>query len=261
MTRPYLLGHGRTEHQRLDAQHQVWRDELLPVFGDLTGLRVLELGCGNGALLRDLADMVGPTGRLVGLELSPDAAKVARGRMTGLPWVEVRVGDAMTAVLDGPYDVIVARWVFSYLADPQTLVHRAAAALGNGGRLVVQDYHHDGMSLFPRDPAIDRVIEAVRATYAAKGCDLWIAGRLPQLYAAAGLELDAIRPHVRVGGPDDPAFQWVERFLFEHLPTFVVEGQLRRDEAEAFAEAWREALATPGATLFTPMVVDVVGRR
>jgi ubiquinone/menaquinone biosynthesis C-methylase UbiE len=65
-------------------------------FGRL-GLRkgdsVLDVGCGNGHDLRMLAELVGPAGRVVGVDSSIEMIAQARERTRGLP-VEARIGDA-----------------------------------------------------------------------------------------------------------------------------------------------------------------------
>ena len=78
---------------------------------------------------------------------------------------------------------------------------RFARALRPGGVLAVQDYNHEGVSLFPASAGFLAVIEATRRLYASRGGDTWIAGRLPRLYADAGLELCDLRPNVPSNAP------------------------------------------------------------
>lgn len=258
-TRDYLLGHTAREWDRLDEQHALWGPVLLD---ELRALGVgpeqsaLEVGCGTGALLADLREL---TGHAVGLERDPASAERAAERLG--EQAVVRVGDLMEAELGGPYDVVVARWVLSFLPDPQQVVARLAAAVRPGGRLVVQDYNHDGLDVWPQHFAIERVVAAIRSGYAARGGDLWVAAKLPGLFRAAGLREVRVTPHVMAGAPGSPVWGWVERFVLEHLDTWVEGGQLRREEAVAFEQAWTEARADPATTLFSPMVVTVSGVR
>ena len=125
----YLLGHSDREWSRLAEQHHLWRDTLLEHLPDLEGASVLEVGCGNGMLLADLAARVGPGGRCVGIERDPAAAAQARARV---PTATLHQGDLRLLPLGGPHDVIVARWVLSFLPDPAEIIVRLAGALGLG---------------------------------------------------------------------------------------------------------------------------------
>jgi hypothetical protein len=126
---------------------------------------------------------------------------------------------------------------------------------------VVQDYDHDGLRLFPRRRSVEGCIDAFREAYRARGADLWIAGRLPRLYADAGLSTERIDPSVRAGGPESACWRWVERFLFQHLETVQQSGHIDATARAEFERDWNEIKDVPGATLFTPMQVTVVGRK
>ena len=94
----YLLGHGGLEWDRLEHQHRVWRHTLLNSLAPLhigAGSRILEVGCGNGALLRDLAELVGAEGEARGLEIDPEAAAQAQEKLKNLPWAHAEHGDIL----------------------------------------------------------------------------------------------------------------------------------------------------------------------
>jgi len=254
MADEYLLGNAPDEWTRLAEQHALWGPRLVD---DLRALgvsgRALDLGCGTGELLPDLAEL----GCVVeGLERDPEAARRASERGVGT----VRVGDLTTDDLGGPFDAIVARWVLSFVSDVDAVVERCRAALGPGGWLVVQDYNHDGLGVWPLDVAIDRVISAYRAVYGARGGDLWVAAQLPGVFARLGAAEVRVVPHTMVGRPGDAVWRWFEAFARGHLPTLVREGQLEPPEVEAFQAAWVRTVADPGAIFFSPWVVTVAAR-
>lgn len=99
------------------------------------GARVLDVGAGSGWTTAILARLVGPTGRVVGVELEPDlAARAARSLAAwDMPWADVR--PAEPGVLgrpdEGPYDRILCS------ASPPTLPDALVAQLADGGRLVM----------------------------------------------------------------------------------------------------------------------------
>lgn len=254
----YLLGHDPEEWGRLEAQHALWGPALLADLrraGLSTGDRVLEVGCGPGFLLSDLADLAGSA---EGLELDPGAAGAAAARLGDRG--RVRAGDLRTAELGGPFDAIVARWVLSFLPDPAAAITRLSAALAPGGLLAIHDYNHDGLGFWPRTPAVDRVIEGFREAYRASGGDLWIAARAPGLMRAAGLHDVQLHPHAIAGAPGSPAWRWVEAFLRKHAPALIDGGQLSADEHAAFLEALDALSTDPAAVFFSPLQVTVLGR-
>jgi SAM-dependent methyltransferase len=70
------------------------------------GARVLDLGCGPGGSLPYLRDAVGPSGEVVGVEISPDVAVNAQRRVARHHWSNVRVinAAAQTVELTGTFD-------------------------------------------------------------------------------------------------------------------------------------------------------------
>src|SRR5262245_66680291 len=98
----YLLGYRRAEQERLQEQARQLADESSWLFDQLaiaSGARVLELGCGPHGCLDLLAQRVGPSGTVIGVERSGDAVEMARAmvREQGLGNVrseERRVGKA-----------------------------------------------------------------------------------------------------------------------------------------------------------------------
>ena len=266
----YLLGHGDQEWERLIHQHEVWRHTLLdalPRLGIGEGARILEAGCGNGALLADLAEVTGPEGRAVGVELDPGAAEGARRFATeSRAWVEVRQGDLfeLDQVLeDEPvFDLVVSRWVLSFLSKPKEAVASLVDRLEPGGLLLIQDYDYDGIRVEPGAPFFERLFRVLMPrAYGLHGGDPYIACKLPRIYAELGIELVELDPHCQAGPLDCPAAQWAERFFRQHAPNLVEQGALSEVEAEEMLAAWDEAHATPGAVFFSPLVVNVVGRK
>jgi len=109
------------------------------------GDRVLEVGSGSGWLLAMIADIVGPSGKVVGIEIDPEIVGQARRHLdeTGLNNVEIVTGDAAVSVPEGDrYNRVVIsaiindlpRTVFSAAADDAILVAPAGTP-GRTGRL------------------------------------------------------------------------------------------------------------------------------
>ena len=69
------------------------------------GMRVLDVGCGSGHLVQELARAVGPSGRVVGVDISDDQLNAARERCADVPFVELLYADVCDLPLeDGRLD-------------------------------------------------------------------------------------------------------------------------------------------------------------
>lgn len=85
------------------------------------GERVLEVGCGIGALAYDVAEKAGAF--LVGIDLSADNIAQARQRYAH-PRVEYRVGDALRELPDGPFDVVILSNILEHLSERPAFLQR-----------------------------------------------------------------------------------------------------------------------------------------
>jgi len=106
-----------------------------------TGERVVELGCGRGALTLLLADAVGATGRVDAVDLSPAMVALAREATAGLPQVSATVADAADPPLaEASYDVAAASLVLFFLPDPVAGLARWRELVAAGGRAGVTTF-------------------------------------------------------------------------------------------------------------------------
>jgi SAM-dependent methyltransferase len=102
------------------------------------GQRVLDVGCGGGATTLVLAGRVGPTGHVLGVDVSAPLLARARERITlaapGAP-VEFREADASSAVLPSDRDRLFSRFGVMFFAEPMRAFSHLRRALIPEGRL------------------------------------------------------------------------------------------------------------------------------
>lgn len=109
---------------------------LLELGGVSAGSRVLDVGSGTGEPALSAARVAGPSGRVVGVDLSPEMVSAARAAAHGLDNVELLAGDVETAPLPpASFDVALSRWSLMFAADRVELLRAIAAALVPGGVL------------------------------------------------------------------------------------------------------------------------------
>ncbi|HEX8701602.1 MAG TPA: methyltransferase domain-containing protein [Myxococcaceae bacterium] len=163
--RHYILGHEERELQRLILQAEFYRplmEDLLNRAGLAPGMRVLDVGCGVGDVSFMLAERVGPTGQVVGIDSSVEAITRARRRPEARRWAHVRFEetrmDAFKA--SAPFDAVVGRMVLMYQPDPLAMVRQAAALVRPGGRVVFQELEVAAMGYsWPKLPLFTKVWE------------------------------------------------------------------------------------------------------
>jgi SAM-dependent methyltransferase len=131
--------HWVAEQARYDRMSGGFGDRVVEVLAPRSGQRVLDVGCGNGALTVAIGPLVTPGGSVLGLDLSGPmlAAATARARSAGLTNVSFARGDAQVYPLpEAAFDAIVSRFGVMFFDDPQAAFANLARALRPGGRLV-----------------------------------------------------------------------------------------------------------------------------
>lgn len=105
------------------------------------GASVLDLGCGPGLGLRELAGAVGPEGSVTGIEVSEDFVAEAKRRNADLRQVTVFAGnldDGLPAEIGaGPFDGAILVGAMHFLHKPDVVLGAIARALRPGGLLSI----------------------------------------------------------------------------------------------------------------------------
>jgi SAM-dependent methyltransferase len=103
------------------------------------GELVLDVGSGTGAVAERAADAVGPTGRVVGIDISPAMVAVATQRARELGLANIRYAEARAEslpVADATCDAVLASLSIMYVVDRAAAAREVARVLRPGGRLV-----------------------------------------------------------------------------------------------------------------------------
>jgi len=197
------------EINRLELQHQVWKNEtdtVIRMAKFKAGDRLLDLGSGPGFLTWDLAKIVGPEGSVLALENSKEFIQhvLLEVKAQQMPWIRAEIADVRTYDLEpSSLDGAICRWVLMFIAGADQALARVTHALRPGGMIAVMEYtQFRSMSLWPRGASFKRVYEAVHEFIARNGGDADIGGRVPALLDQAGCEIvELLCPY---GGWADP---------------------------------------------------------
>lgn len=265
-TSGYVLGMAPVEIERLARQHEIWRSETERTWDDAgikEGDTILDLGCGPGFTSVDLLARVGTTGRVVAADRSPEATVLLRDRVAreNLTQIEVITSDALTldyAAIDP--DVVVVRWLFSFIPDPDALIATIATALKPGARIAIIDYwHYHAIHIEPLGPHFKEIFRKVHASYADSGGSLDVGGQVPQLFAKHGITVSSIRSIGGATTTGTPYWEWITEFQKLYLPSLVEKGYLDQQTVSEHLAWWEEIGRGEGVILNLPPMVGVVG--
>lgn len=247
----YFLGYRSAEQERLQKQADELSAEsarLFDTIGSLEGKAVLEIGCGPRGCLDLLSARVGPSGRVVGLERSPEAVELARRLVAekGLSNVEVICGDAKSSMLSpASFDLVTSRLVLVNVPNPEQVVSEAARLARPGGAVA---FHEADWVAFVCDPPsagwsglVDRFVRYCEAN----GIDLFVGRKLPRLLRSAGLEDIGVRPILHVLPPDHPRRPLVLQFADNLKDRMIAEGHLTETEFVDLRQDLARSIADP----------------
>jgi arsenite methyltransferase len=143
--RRHAIGYDASARRTMDIRRRAiaWL-ELAP------GERVLDVACGTGLSFELLARAVGPAGRVLGVEVSPDMLALARARVARerLAQVDLLEGSMEDARLDGQFDAVLFHYTHDVLQTPRALANIFAHAKP-GARVAVAGAKHPPAWLFP----------------------------------------------------------------------------------------------------------------
>jgi SAM-dependent methyltransferase len=236
--------------------------DLLERAGLAAGMTCLDLGCGGGDVALCLAEWVGPSGTVVGLDIDATKVELAREQAAevGVSNVRFEEGDATTWSESGQYDFIYCRFLLTHLPQPEPLLLQMWAALKPGGRVAVEDIDFAGHFCFPPNRAFERYVELYGRVVARRGGDAEIGRRLFDLAGAAG---------------------WTDRRISVIQPTFfesegkelglvtlrnvadaiLAEGLATEDELRATIDEFQTFVADPQTIVSLPRIFQVWASR
>jgi 2-polyprenyl-3-methyl-5-hydroxy-6-metoxy-1,4-benzoquinol methylase len=140
----YVLGHTDREQRRLIRQARVLApatERFLRDAGIVSGMRVLDIGCGMGDVAMLAGQLVGTQGRVTSIDLDRGSVATAEKRTSalGLDNTTFQTADISTFWDVEPYDAVVGRLVLEFLPDPTATIRRLSGLLRPGGIMAFQE--------------------------------------------------------------------------------------------------------------------------
>jgi 2-polyprenyl-3-methyl-5-hydroxy-6-metoxy-1,4-benzoquinol methylase len=190
--RSYVLGHSERELERLQGQAGLFADltrDILVRAGLSSGMRVLDIGCGVGDVSIIAADLVGPEGRVLGIDPAPEALSVARRRLTALGkhWVQFSSGTVEAVENGSQFDVAVGRFILIHLAKPADAVRNLMQSLRPGTIVVFVELDLSTAASQPPLHLLQQCVGWIGEVYRRSGRQLDMGTGLFSAFRAAGV--------------------------------------------------------------------------
>ncbi len=150
------------------------------------GQAVLDVGCGYGADVAEMAVLVGSLGRAVGIDASGAMIAAARQRFAsaGLPATFETADVCGLRFADATFDACRAERLLQHVADPGRAVCEMARVTRPGGRVAAIEFDVGGLMIDSADTATTRAVTTEIAESTVNG---WAGRQLPRLFTDAGL--------------------------------------------------------------------------
>jgi SAM-dependent methyltransferase len=235
-------------------------DRMLDLMGVSEGWSCLDIGCGPRGITDLLSRRVGPSGRVVGLDMN--ASFIEYARTNAAENTEFVIGDAYSPGLaQESFDLVHMRFVASTAGEPERLIEEALKLVRPGGVVALQEPDGSTLNCYPPHAAWDRLKDAVIGAFSGVGSDVQLARRLYFVARQAGLRDVEFRSFILGVRSEDPMVDYLPSTAESLRGTITRLGLLDETELSSLLIECREHLRRPDTafTLFT--VAQVWGRK
>lgn len=218
------------------------------------GLTVLDVGCGTGAITRSIAEKIGPSGRVLGIDPNENLIEQARQNADGVPGLDFQQGDVYAWTMTDRFDLVTCARTLQWLTQPETALRRMNEWVKPGGYLSILDYNHEKIAWTPEPPAAMRLFyDAFLQWRQDAGFDNAIADHLPELLERIGFADIRVDSQLETTHRNDPIFLIAARLWAEVAelrgPQLVQAGYITEAQRRQAITDYDDWIATVGESM------------
>lgn len=264
MSTDYVLGNDQEELDRLKLQHDLWRDELIRLWGFSRiqrAAKILDLGCGPGYTSLDLLGYTGHQADLTSVDISENFLAYLK-KQAQQKGFQVQTHRSFIEELELPeksFDAAFCRWLMIFVQNPEKAIQQIQKHLKPGAEFVIQEYvSYDSMDLVPNYKSMKPVVEAIFKSWKDQGGDPNRGKYLPEILEKTGFKVVHLEPIAKFARPNEPLWQWPDSFYKSFLPRLEKSGYLSTQQVADFFKEWTESQTNPGSFFVAPTVINII---
>ena len=169
------------DNRSLEVDYRTLQSILKP------GKSVLDVGCGTGAISKDIAKIVGPKGTVLGIDNTAKFIEGGKATYSDVQNLELKHVDLFDFETEQKFDLIIAARVLQWLNNPKEALLKMKSLLNENGIVSILDYNHNTIEWIPEIPKSMRSFYTTFLKWRSDaGMNNGIADDLTELLKAAG---------------------------------------------------------------------------
>jgi len=239
--RDYILGNSTQEQERLKLQASIvgrWTEGFFHAAGLDRGMNVLDVGCGMGDVSLLVAEIVGPSGKVTGIDRDPVVIHKARERCA-LQGHSAPIDLVHTDLLefrsqDRPFDAVVGRYVLLYQPDPVRAMKHLAEQIRSGGILCFHEMDFGNpIRCLPENTLFSRSYALIGEAFHRMGLPADFGLHLTRTFLNAELPWPQIKAEIPIcGEAGSYLYGWIAETLRTLLPRLEQLGIVTAEELD-----------------------------
>ena len=264
----YVLQHSEQELRRLETQGSFLRaatHDFLQRTGVAKGMRVLDIGCGVGDVSFLAAEMVGPSGEVVGVDRAEPAISTAlmRARAKGLAnvrFLQCDINEMGGLAAEGLFDAVICRLVIIHQKKPVETIKNVLRRVRPGGVVGFQEIDLDARYWSTRRmETLEQLYDCLDQVTARNGMAVNLSAAFVEAFDEAGVvQRRIIRSGAVESASEMGVYEWLGSFT-KTLTKAVAAMGLQPPDFGDFAKRLKDEAASTGAVFIPVHFIGAAG--